>query len=111
MILSKPSGKEEEPQYPSLLHKRLHERNGEIRADLHFFFQVGNCGYWNVEISVNILGIFPKNFVQELFRKNEDQLEDVCQSTQSSVELLQETVQSLQRSNHQVGLNFNSNSK
>ena len=52
----------------------------------------------------------PKYFVQDLFRKNEDQLEDVCQSTQSSVELLQETVQCLQRSHHQVSLNFNSNS-
>ena len=49
-------------------------------------------------------------YAQELFRKNEDQLEDVCQSTQSSVELLQETVQSLQRSNHQVSINSNSNS-
>ena len=44
VILSKHPGKEEEPQYPSLLHKRLHERNGEIRADLHIFFQVGNRG-------------------------------------------------------------------
>ena len=35
-----PSGNEGEPQYPSLLHKRLHERNGEVHADLHMFFQV-----------------------------------------------------------------------
>ena len=34
-------GNEEEPQHPSLLHKRLYERNGEVHADLHMFFQVG----------------------------------------------------------------------
>lgn len=74
-----PPGKEEKLQHPSLLHKRLYERNQEVHADLHIFFQ-------------------------ELFRKNEDQLENVCQSTQSSVELLQETVQCLQRSVHQANL-------
>ena len=35
-------GNEGEPQHPSLLHKRLYERNGEVHADLHIFFQVGN---------------------------------------------------------------------
>ena len=33
-------GNEGEPQHPSLLHKRLYERNGEVHADLHIFFQV-----------------------------------------------------------------------
>ena len=37
-----PSGNEGDPQYPSLLHKRLSERNGEVHADLHMFFQVEN---------------------------------------------------------------------
>ena len=36
-----PPGKEEELQHPSLLHKRLYERNQEVHADLHIFFQVG----------------------------------------------------------------------
>jgi hypothetical protein len=26
--------------HPSLLHKRLHERNGQVRVGLHSFFQV-----------------------------------------------------------------------
>ena len=40
-----PSGTEGEPQHPSLLHKRLYERNGEVHADLHVFFQVEN---WSI---------------------------------------------------------------
>ena len=28
------------PVHPSLLHKRLYERNGEVQANLHTFFQV-----------------------------------------------------------------------
>ena len=46
-----PSGTEGEPQHPSLLHKRLYERNGEVHADLHMFFQVEN---WSKNIFRNI---------------------------------------------------------
>ena len=49
-------GKEEEPLYPSLLHKRLYERNGEVHADLHIFFQVGNCSQRSFRIRDIILG-------------------------------------------------------
>ena len=51
-----PPGNEGEPQYPSLLHKRLYERNGEVHADLHMFFQVGGCFQRSFRMRDMILG-------------------------------------------------------
>ena len=54
-----PQGNDGEPQFPSLLHKRLYERNGEVHADLHMFFQVGNWSQRYFSIKDMILGAIP----------------------------------------------------